>query len=334
MGFVVYLLDLTDGELGVALGGGESFVAEHLLNGAEVGSFFEHVGAEGVAEGVGMDVGGEAAAKCDGFDDTADAAGGKAAVAAHAEVGEEGAVVEEPDFAGGGEAGFAEWQVGADGGSGFVAEGDETLFAAFATDEDGVVLPLDVEHVEADEFGVADAASVEEFEDDAVAFGPGGGLRRGVLTGGGRGGFEGVEDAVDLFHAGDAGEVAGQFGGADEQSWILEDVAFFGEPLEPTADGGEGSGGAGFGESALVEVAKIGADVEMIDGADGGLVAEGGVEVEDEVADFAVVGADGVLGGAALVGDHGEEALGEWVEFRHWLGSFAVRVGDGGDARL
>ncbi len=88
MGFVVDLLYLTDGELGIALGGGEAFVAEHLLNGAEVGSFFEHVGAEGVAEGVGVDVGGEAAAEGDGFDDTADAAGGEAAVAAHAEVGE------------------------------------------------------------------------------------------------------------------------------------------------------------------------------------------------------------------------------------------------------
>ncbi len=169
--------------------------------------------------------------------------------------------MEEPGFAGGGEAGLAEREVGPDGGSGFVAEGDQTLFAAFATDEDGVVLPLDVEHVEADEFGVADAAPVEEFEDDAVAFGPGGGLWRGVLTGSGRGGFERVEDAVDLFHAGDAGEVAGQLGGADEQSWILGDVSFFGEPLEPTAYGGEGSGGAGFGESALVELAEIGADV-------------------------------------------------------------------------
>ena len=71
----------------------------------------------------------------------------------------------------------------------------------------------------------------------------------------------------------------------------------------------------------------------MVDGADVSLVAEGGLEVVGEVADLAVVGADGVLGGAALVGNDGEEAFGEEVEIRHWRASFAGRGGGGVDAR-
>jgi len=56
--FVVYDGELCGGELGVALCGGEAFVAKEFLDGAEVGAFFEEVGAEGVAQGVWMDVGG------------------------------------------------------------------------------------------------------------------------------------------------------------------------------------------------------------------------------------------------------------------------------------
>ena len=35
-------------KLRVTLRGGKPLVTEHLLNGAEVGTFFEHVGTEGV----------------------------------------------------------------------------------------------------------------------------------------------------------------------------------------------------------------------------------------------------------------------------------------------
>jgi len=41
VGAVVDLGELGGGELGVALGGGEALVAEQLLDGAEVGAFFQ-----------------------------------------------------------------------------------------------------------------------------------------------------------------------------------------------------------------------------------------------------------------------------------------------------
>jgi hypothetical protein len=40
-------------EVGVDFCGGDFFVSQHCLDGAEVGSTFQQVGGEGVAEGVG-----------------------------------------------------------------------------------------------------------------------------------------------------------------------------------------------------------------------------------------------------------------------------------------
>ena len=41
------------GEVGVDFGGGNAFVAKHLLHGAEVGSVFDQLGGEGVTQRVG-----------------------------------------------------------------------------------------------------------------------------------------------------------------------------------------------------------------------------------------------------------------------------------------
>src|SRR5215470_18269228 len=79
VGPVVDIHHVLDGELGVTLGSCEALVSEQFLNGAKVGSLFEHVGAESVAESVGMDVRGKALGDSDAFDDTSDAAGGEAA---------------------------------------------------------------------------------------------------------------------------------------------------------------------------------------------------------------------------------------------------------------
>ena len=48
MGVVVDLEHVLDGELGVALSSGEALMAQHLLNGAQVGAFLQQMSAEGV----------------------------------------------------------------------------------------------------------------------------------------------------------------------------------------------------------------------------------------------------------------------------------------------
>lgn len=59
-------------DVGVDLGGGYAFVAEHGLDGAEVGSALEEVGGEGVAEGVGRDVAGDARLGAEFLDEVED----------------------------------------------------------------------------------------------------------------------------------------------------------------------------------------------------------------------------------------------------------------------
>ncbi len=54
-------------------------MTEHFLDGAQVGAFLKHVGAEGVAQSVRVDVGGEPLGDGNFLDDAAHAARGEAA---------------------------------------------------------------------------------------------------------------------------------------------------------------------------------------------------------------------------------------------------------------
>ena len=81
MGLIVNLEHVLDGKLGVALGGGETLVAEHLLNRAQIGAFLQHVRAEGMPQGVRMDVRRQAFGHRDLLDDPPHAAGGEPAAA-------------------------------------------------------------------------------------------------------------------------------------------------------------------------------------------------------------------------------------------------------------
>lgn len=53
---VIHLHHVLHRKLRVALGGGEALMAEKFLNGAQIGALLEHVCAEGMAQGVWMDV--------------------------------------------------------------------------------------------------------------------------------------------------------------------------------------------------------------------------------------------------------------------------------------
>lgn len=81
MGLIVDLQHVLHGELGVTLRGRKPLVAEHLLNGAEVCAFLQHVGAESMAQGVRVDVGGESLGNGDFLDNPSDAASGETAAA-------------------------------------------------------------------------------------------------------------------------------------------------------------------------------------------------------------------------------------------------------------
>ena len=69
----------------VDFGGAYAFVAEHSLNGTEVGSTFEQVGGKAVAEGVGTDGWADTCAQAELFDDMEDGDARQRGAAAQAE---------------------------------------------------------------------------------------------------------------------------------------------------------------------------------------------------------------------------------------------------------
>ena len=81
VGAVVDGGDLADGQVRIALRGGESRMAQHLLNGSQVGTLLQHVRAKGVAQRVWMHIRGQAAPRGNLLDDAPDAARGESAIA-------------------------------------------------------------------------------------------------------------------------------------------------------------------------------------------------------------------------------------------------------------
>ena len=66
------LFEVGVGDVGIDLSGADVGVAEHGLNGAEVGAVHEEVGGEAVTEGVRGDVFRDAGLLCVGLDDAFD----------------------------------------------------------------------------------------------------------------------------------------------------------------------------------------------------------------------------------------------------------------------
>lgn len=122
-------------------------MAEHGLDGAEVGAVHEEIGGEAVAEGVGGDVLGDTGDASALFDDTLDAAGRKAAeVAGGADGGRVAGIIEEK----GRELVFASVNVvGNAGGGGFTDE-DGTVFLAFAAHDEFAAVEIDMVAIEID----------------------------------------------------------------------------------------------------------------------------------------------------------------------------------------
>lgn len=227
------------GDVGVDLGGGDVGVAEDGLDGAEVGAVHEEVGGEGVAEGVGGDVFGDAGLFGVFLDDAFDGAGGEAAVVAGGG-GEAGvfAVVEEE----GGEGVFADFEVLGDFEGGGFADEDGAVFFAFAADGEFAAVEIDGVAIEGDEFGDAEAGGEEEFDDGAVA-------EAGFGVGG-----DGVEEGFDFVVVEEGDLFFDGFGEVDEARVEGFDVAFA-EVFEEAAEGDEvvglGEGGEGGGGGAV-----------------------------------------------------------------------------------
>lgn len=162
------LLKLLDGEVGVEFGGVEVFVAEELLDGAEVGSVVHHEGGDGVAE----EMAGAFLFDACGLNVFANEVAKDSWGERFSGVGEEEAFVV---------VGFDE-ELGSDVGEVFVepfrgaiSEGKEAVFFAFAlADHEGLLLEVEVVEGEVGEFLAPDAGGVEGFQEGSISYADGG----------------------------------------------------------------------------------------------------------------------------------------------------------------
>lgn len=131
----------------VDFGGGNLFVSEHHLDGAEVGSSLEQMGGKSVAEGVGADLLLNASLLCISTHDVED----HHAAQLTAEAVQEDMILEprlHRQF-------ITEGEVVMDLAQGRRGDGDDSLFAALAIDHDVALLFEDVGDTKVREFGDA-----------------------------------------------------------------------------------------------------------------------------------------------------------------------------------
>ena len=157
----VHLAPAPVGDVRVALGRPEVGVPEHLLHRAEVGSAFEEMGRERVAEEVRMDATGLEAGPFGELpqDEERAGAGQRAAACVQEEVGTVAAV----------EVWAAEREIAADGLGGRAAERNETLLAALSQHADDALLDRDAALLEPRGLRDAQPGSVEQLHERAVA---------------------------------------------------------------------------------------------------------------------------------------------------------------------
>src|ERR1035438_5421507 len=142
-------------------GWGEAGVAEEFLDGAQVGAIGQQVGGVGVAEAVGVH--GGVAGEVGGveFDDATDAARRETGMAVVEEDG--GLLAHHGTLA----------EVALQRLGGFTGKRHLALLLAFTADAEPAGGAVDVLEVEACQFADADAATVEQLEESAVARGEG-----------------------------------------------------------------------------------------------------------------------------------------------------------------
>ena len=227
-------------DVGVDFGGEDGLVAQHFLDDAEVGTVFQEVGGEGVAEGVGRDFLPDAG--CHGLVfyhiKYRDAAEGLAE-----------AVQEEDVFVlafGGGRSGG---EVGADGIGRNLSQGYEALFVAFADDIHEAIVQVHVRKAEAGGFGDTQAAAVQHFQDGAVA-GTEGRLQ-----------VHGFQNGRDFGLAQHGRKVLTQFGRVYPVAGVLLHLALFHAPVEKAPQGAKKTCSAALGEAIGRHLAKVGRDL-------------------------------------------------------------------------
>lgn len=288
------------GDVGVDLGGGELGVTEHFLDAAEVGAGVEQVGGEAVAEFVRRDSrvqpGGQEMRFQSVLEGTRRQGARVVPGAPEDRLLRIGAATEgEP--------------VGFHGPESVGTDGNQSFFAALAEDADDGFTGVEIADSETAEFGHAEAAGVEEFENGGVAGGhagvDGASGFGGIRFGDGPGGCG--EQGLHLLHGKESHQAFGEFGQGQVFDRGRGDVSVAEQVSVEGAEGREAEADGGRAEGLASEVAEV--EAELLAGQErpigGGAVL--GAVPGDEFDEGLGVVAQGVGGDVAFGGEMGEE---------------------------
>lgn len=152
--FLVNFFEVGVGDVGIDLGSGDVGVAEHGLDGAEIGAIHKEVGGKTMAESVRGDMLGDAGKLGISLDDALDGAGSETPIIAGGVDGLEIFTVIKEEGSEGIGAGV---EIVTDAFGGGFGDEDRTVLVAFATDNKFATLEINRITIELDEFGDAEA---------------------------------------------------------------------------------------------------------------------------------------------------------------------------------
>lgn len=154
------------GDVGVNLSGTNVGVAEESLDRADVSAVHEEVGSEGMAEGVGCDMLGDASCASVLLDHTLDAARSETTVISGSINGLEVFAVIEKE---GGKGIVTSRKIVSYGIGGGLGDENGTILVSFSPYDELTALEIDGVAIEPDKLGDAEATGEEELDDGAVA---------------------------------------------------------------------------------------------------------------------------------------------------------------------
>ena len=134
-----------------------------------------------------------------------------------------------------------------------IPEWNVAFFLSFAADQNGLSAQANVIEINADELGIADAASVKQFEHQAVAL-----RERGDL------GHVAIEHRIHFFQGGHARQFLRKPGSRHQCRRILLDHPFLREPAIQRSNGGKGTRNGGLAETLIVEMGKKSANGDVV----------------------------------------------------------------------
>lgn len=214
--------------------GGDALVAQHCLDGTQVGAPFQKMGGKGVAEGMGTDGFGDACSLSIEFDVVEDRNAGEVLPASVADedivllaaLGRNRIAVDEP------EAKFLD-------GSG--RDGDEALLASLTHDAQKSILQKEVGKQKVAEFAYAETAAVEHFDGSFVSLS----FRLTEV--------DGCQQGIDFFERQYLRQVLANLGGFKQNCGVFVDVAVEQEKMVERPQAGENAGDGAGTDAQFVE---------------------------------------------------------------------------------